>query len=233
MNRRTLLSLLGASCGLSLSGCLGDDETNTAGNAPNGNGTNDSGTEDDENDSEPTSGSLVESTSPGTKDECAIERSTDRVDSSPIRVDGRFEDADVVVDLRWNARSQKSVKDDPDDVVGGIAEEGEKILVLKLKVTNTAEEVITIDTDNFELSYETADTIDTISPSISYVEEIDVNIKPGGTVQGIVTFLIPADATTATLQPQAPFYDDRKSVAFNPTCDDSLTIDIPDTLDSD
>lgn len=207
MNRRTFLVATAVSA--TFAGCGGE-------------------TDDEDSDDEATEPTTL----PGAVRDCSIAESTGTVESTPVTVDGTFEDARAVLNLRWNARAQQSVKNDPDDRFGSEADPGNKYVVFRLEVTNTADDVHTVDEFNFELSYETADVVETVSSAINGIEEIDANIKAGGTVSGILTFILPSDATSATLQVKEANFPDREPLAFDPECDSALSMDAP-TLDGD
>ncbi len=212
MNRREFLFLAVGTAGIA--GC---SESTGEGSTADNDETEETGTTDGP---------------PGTAEECSIAQSTKGVETTRITVDGTFEGAKAVGGLRWNARAQQSIKDEPDDFIGSEANPGNKYIIFRLAVTNTSEDIVTVDAFNFELDYETPDAVDTVSSAINGIDEIDANIKPSGTVSGLLTFIVPSEATTATLRAREPNFADRIPLAFDPECDSALPMNAP-TLDND
>lgn len=223
MHRREFLTGVGASSAVVLAGCSEtadsggdsdpDEEGTTAGTAsPEGKSDGDLAPGND---------------TPGSTEVCSITQAAGDVEATPVTADGTFEEASAVVDLRWNARSQRSVKENPDDYVGSEADPGQKFVVFRVEVTNTTDGIVTVDEYNFTLDYQTPDTVGTATSAIDVIDEIDFQIRADGTVRGLLTFIVPADATSAILRPREPNFPDRQTVAFVPECDRSLPVDTP------
>ncbi len=167
------------------------------------------------------------SSTPGRVDDCTISNSLGDVSSVQVSVDGEQPEAAAVLDLRWNARAQPSMKESPDAPIGYESESDEKYIVFRLKVTNTADEVVTVDRFNFKMHYQTPNVVDTIGSTITGMEDIDVSVRPDGAASGILPFTVPNTTTTATLQTATANFPDRVPVAFDPSCNDSLRITTP------
>lgn len=172
---------------------------------------------------------------PGSDDACTIEAATGQVSATPASFDGRLEAAEATIDLRWNARCQVSVADSPDAYTYYEAEAGEKYLVYRLAFTNTTDEQLRIDAYQVaDFRYETEDTIrNTQWQLLSIDQELgDVTLKPGGTTSGVVVCALPDAATSATLSASEPNFPDVPALAFEPSCDRSLSIDVPEHEDT-
>lgn len=198
MNRR---ELLGLACGGLLgtaSGCLG------SGVLGDGNGS-----------------------TPGDADECVVSNALETAPAIDVTADGTFSDAETTVDLAWNARTQGSATESPDDFIGVEAESGQTLLVFRLEVTNPTDDVVRVDRFNFELDYQTPDVVETVSALITGLETIDVGLRSGGTADGILVFSVPNETTEATLRPAVANFPDRTPLAFDPTCDETLDVDTP------
>lgn len=164
----------------------------------------------------------------GTSDDCTISRALGGAPPVDVSVDGTFDEAIAVLDLRWNARTQNSMIDDPDDFFGARSDPDETYLVFRAEVTNTHDEVVAIDEFNFSLEYTTPDVIESVSSTISPIDRLDAEIRPEGTVSGPLPFTIPVDTESAMLRPGNPNFPDRHAVAFRPSCDETLAVDVPE-----
>ena len=165
----------------------------------------------------------------GETSDCTISESIGGAPAFAVSADGRFDNADAVLDLQWNARTQNSIKQNPDSTFGSESDVDATFLTFRVEVTNTADDVVTIDTFNFELDYKTPNITDTAGTSIIFgIDQFNAQIRPGGTVDDLLVFTLPENTTSATLQPAEANFPDRKRVAFRPSCDDSLPISAPE-----
>lgn len=167
------------------------------------------------------------SSAPGSTDECILSNTVGAAPAIEVTADGEFADGEVVVDLRWNAQTQTSVKESQDALIGYEADPDETFLLFRIEVTNTTDDTVTIDRFNFELEYKTPDVVDTVSASISGIEDIDVQIRSDGTADGVLPFAVPDTTTVATLRHAVPNFPERVPVASNAECDESLDIGLP------
>jgi hypothetical protein len=178
----------------------------------------------------------------GSNPDCVITESTDDVEPVGVSADGRLRDADVVVNMRWNARTQASIKTgershyepDSDDA---------RIVVVRAEVSNPTESEVTTPPYTFRLRRDTvSDVFDTpINPLEipGYVDMGDgVTLDAGSTVNMLILFRVNIpEVRSATIGARSISKLDRmlsesdeklrKTVAFNPTCDESLEIDAP------
>jgi len=229
MHRRRFLALGGFSFAAGLAGC------SDGGSSDDGSDGSDGGDGSDGRDGFPGTGTATATprakrttgAAPGSAADCEVSNALGDAPAIPVTADGAFTDAKAVVGLGWNARSQRSVKETEDAMIGYEADEGETYLVFRLEVTNPTDRVVTIDRLNFRLEYLTPDIVETVGPTITGMDEIDYSIRPGGTVEGFLVFSVRADATGATLRPDEADFPDRVRVAFDPTCDESLAVGLP------
>lgn len=158
---------------------------------------------------------------------CTLSSSLGDAPAVEVRADGSHPNPEATLDLRWNARTQLSAAESDDAIVGYEADAGEAYVVFRLVVTNTADEVLTVDRANFELEYRTPEAVETVVPAVTGLETLDLSVGPGRTIDGVLLFSVPRAASTATLRPATPSEPDRVPLAFDPTCDDSLAVDLP------
>ena len=163
----------------------------------------------------------------GSADECTVTNSVGDAPAIPVQADGTFEDATDAIPLRWNVRAQNTVKESADDSIYYESDEDKTYLIFKFELTNDTDAVVTVDRFNFSLHLKTPNTVDEIGPAITGLDDIDVQIRPGGTVQGHLAFIVPSNTTEATLRADRANFPDRTVLAFNPNCDESLQIEWP------
>ena len=178
----------------------------------------------------------------GSNSDCVITDSTDDVKPVEVSADGRLRDADVVVNMRWNARTQASIKTgersyyEPDS-------DSARIVVVRAEVSNPTESEVTTPPYTFQLRRDTVSTVfDTPINSLEipgYVDMEDgIELNAGSTVNLLILFRINIpEVRSATIGARSISKVDRilsesdeklrKTVAFNPTCDESLGIDAP------
>lgn len=178
----------------------------------------------------------------GSNSDCVITESTDDVEPVEISADGRLRDADVVVNMRWNARTQASIKTgersyyEPDS-------DSARIVVVRAEVSNPTESEVTTPPYTFQLRRDTVSTVfDTPINSLEipgYVDMEDgIALNAGSTVNLLILFRINIpEVRSATIGARSISKVDRilsesdeklrKTVAFNPTCDESLGIEAP------
>jgi hypothetical protein len=215
MQRREFVTAVGGVSLLGISGCLS------------------SGDEGSEN-----SGPMRGSTS-----DCTITESTDAVEPVSLSTDGRLRGADVVVDLKWNARTQATIDTGEGTYYEPPSEES-RVLVVRSEISNPTDSEVYIRPSSLQLTRETPNAVldDLVTPfAISgYTDALDeMTLKPNATVDRLILFDVEnPDVTSATIEPRpisemertyAESNDEelRTTLAFNPTCDESLEIGAP------
>ena len=176
------------------------------------------------------SGCLGSDDTQGSADDCTIEHSTNSVDVS-FGADGTMDDADAILDLRWNAWTQSSIE-------GIITEEDEHVIIYYVAMSNQTDEAVPTGGWNFSLTYETPNIRDSstfiyqVSSPIDEVIEESVEILPEGELNVAIPFTAPTETTNATLE--ANDYDEHdvgerdSAIGFEPNCDESLEITVPE-----
>ena len=210
MDRRGFIRTFGAGALLGVSGCLSSGSGDGSGN--NG----------------PMRGSNAD---------CVISESTDAVEPVSVTTDGRLRGADVVVDIRWNARTQASV-----DGAGSYYDtsEGERLVAVRAEISNPGEDAVMIRPLSLGLKPETPNAVmdDYITPMApGYPDSLDsMSLKAGASVNRLILYEVEdTDVTSGTIEPRpitemerafAESNDEelRTTLAFNPTCDESMEI---------
>lgn len=156
----------------------------------------------------------------GSSPDCTITNTVGNVDPVEIRANGKLPDAEVTVDIRWNARVQPIINDDGDPPTGDIW------LVVVAEVSNPSDKDVEL--GNFELTTETPDVVRenttngvNIIGDAEYIKQQldDPILKPGGSIQGLLFYGIGEKVTSATFE-VGPYGD--VPYAFNPNCDESM-----------
>ena len=166
----------------------------------------------------------------GTEGDCTIENSTASVDSVTFSLDGRVSGASVELDVRWNARAQAKIDSRTPNI-----DEDEKYVLYRLAISNPTDEDVEVGSRSFSLEYETPNVRnDARGLVVHHDETLDrlVELRSGGEIAGTYTHIVPEQTTGATLEAvdvtRSPIEDVDTTVAFNPQCDESLPIGIPE-----
>lgn len=159
---------------------------------------------------------------------CTVSNTLGDAPPVPVTASGTFVEAEATMSLRWNARTQDSLTVvSSEEGVGYESDDAYTYLVFRTEVTNEADERFTVDTFNFRLEYETADYVESVTTITSRIEQLDHEVRPDETVDGVLVFAVPIDAETATLGVAEPTFADRSPVAFDTSCDESLDVALP------
>lgn len=125
-----------------------------------------------------------------------------------------IEAADTSLEVTWNARAQSAVDPDTGDYSTYQSNDGEKYLVVRMKISNTGDSGVDLTPRAFRVESDgvvyDSQTLFGSGNSLS-----DVTLTPGGTYSGWVAFSIPEDTSTGTLQvDQEAYYNQRIKVSF-------------------
>ena len=170
-----------------------------------------------------TAGCLGDDETGGREDECAIENAGELTEPVTARLDGREDNADFVLPLQWNARTQRSFANfsGPD--------EGEVAQLYRLSITNTSDVPVEIGPMRFQLEYTTPDIRDTTTGTtlIGYEDDFEiVELRSGGTYEGVYTFYIPEEASETMLMAFNGIISGEtiqdNGLAYTPECDQSF-----------
>jgi hypothetical protein len=119
------------------------------------------------------------------------------------------------LDIEWNSRAQSAVDPDPDDISIYNSNEGQKFVVVRMKIQNTGSEPVELTpqafilrSDGVEYSYQ---GLFGSGNSLS-----DVTLNSGGEYSGWVVFSVPEDMTDAELiTDQDAYFQQTVSTNFN------------------
>lgn len=158
---------------------------------------------------------------PGTAPDCEISQSTGDVEPIEISADGRESGADVVLDVRWNARLQASIDGDAEPP----GDAGNHWLVFVLEISNPTDSAVDVLPGMYHIEAETPDgagNADEVVMAGHDLEQLEsVSLEAGDQTAGTRFFEVPPEAASATLVPGL-------GVAFRPECDRSLSIPVPE-----
>lgn len=130
----------------------------------------------------------IESSTPGSNANCTINTAGD-IDPINIRADGKLPDAEVTVDICWNARVKPTLDDDGDPPTGDLW------LVVIANVSNPSHKDVQL--GNFDLTTETPDIVrentangvNIIGDSEYINRQLDSPaLKPGGSIQDLLFY---------------------------------------------
>lgn len=155
---------------------------------------------------------------PGAASECVISQAAGGPEPIDVTADGRAQDADAVLDVRWNARLQPAVHGDSEPP----RDPSNNWLIFKLAVVNPTDSTVDVSTTSFSTEIETPNVVKD-GGVVTFLEDRrelpDVGLKPGGQVSGFLFTEATPDAIAATLVPNL-------GIAFRPECDRELPIGV-------
>lgn len=135
-------------------------------------------------------------------------------DVSVTAVDASPADASRALSVEWNARAQSSVDPDPDDMSVYNANEGQKFVVIRMRITNEGSNSIELTPRLFRLR----------SAGVEYEYQAlfgsgnslsGVTLNPGGSYSAWTAFSVPEDLTdTELIVHQDALFGENVSVTF-------------------
>lgn len=140
--------------------------------------------------------------------------SADVSDVSVTAEDASPQDATTFVQVEWNSRAQSAVDPDPDDMSIYNANEGQKFVVVRMRITNTGDEAIELRPQLFRLSSDGVEyEYQALFGSGNSLSGVTVN--PDGTHSAWTAFSVPEDLTEARLiVNQEAYFQQNVSVSF-------------------
>lgn len=125
------------------------------------------------------------------------------------------QDPSTSLQVEWNSRAQSAVDPDPDDVSIYNPNDGEKFVVVRMRVTNTGDESLELTPRLFRLA----------SGGVEYEYQAlfgsgnslsGVTVNPGGSHSAWTAFSVPEEMTEAQLiVNQEAYFQQNVSVSFN------------------
>jgi hypothetical protein len=135
-------------------------------------------------------------------------------------------DSSTTLSVEWNSRAQSAVDPDPDDLSTYSSNDGQKFVVIRVRVTNEGGESAELTPRMFRLQ----------SSGVEYEYQAlfgsgnslsDVTVNPGGTHSAWAAFSVPEDLTEARLIIyQGAFFRQNVSVSF--THNEQMPIEMDD-----
>lgn len=136
------------------------------------------------------------------------------------------QDASTSLQVEWNSRAQSAVDPDPDDMSIYNSNEGQKFVVIRVRITNTGDEAIELTPRLFRL---TSDGVEYEYQALfgSGNSLSGVTVNPDGTHSAWTAFSVPEDQTESRLIVNQEAYV-RKNVSVSFTHNADMPINMPD-----
>jgi len=124
-------------------------------------------------------------------------------------------DASTSLQVTWNARAQSAVDPDPDDLSIYNSNEGQKYLVVRMRITNAGSESLDLSPSLFRV--ESEDVEYEYQPLFGSGNSLSgVTLNPGSSYSGWTAFSVPEDTTEARLFVyQDAYFQKNVSVSFS------------------
>jgi hypothetical protein len=145
-------------------------------------------------------------------------------DVSMSATDANPDQSTIHLDVTWNARAQRAVDPNPDDISKFPANDGQKFLVVRMRIRNTGSSDVELDPRLFRLQ----------SNGVKYDYQglfgsgnglVGVTLTPDAEYTAWTSFTIPNESTSATLiVDQEAYFQKNASVEF--THDPQLPINM-------